>query len=131
MFVDLAGLSAHFVFGGRYAIRHPARTGPIAIRRHRHADPLVRTLVVVDVAPGIEGPLRLGDPGKALEGEEIALVDGPFAESKEVVAGFAILEARSREHLLEMARDFLKIAGDGLTEIYPIMEPDQRADCVS
>ena len=83
------------------------------------------------VTTGAILPVSQGGARVRRTGEEIALVDGPFAESKEVVAGFAILEARSREHLLEMARDFLKIAGDGLTEIYPIMEPDQRADCVS
>lgn len=83
------------------------------------------------VTTGAILPVSQGGARVRRTGEEIALVDGPFAESKEVIAGFAILEARSRDHLLEMARDFLKIAGDGLTEIYPIMEPDQRADCVS
>ena len=45
---------------------------------------------------------------------EITVTDGPFAEAKEVVGGYAIMEARSREHVLELTRRFLKVAGDGI-----------------
>ncbi|MGX7828045.1 YciI family protein [Actinokineospora sp. 24-640] len=32
------------------------------------------------------------------------ITDGPFAEAKEVLAGFFVLEARDREHAVEIAR---------------------------
>ena len=59
-------------------------------------------------------------------GGKLTVVDGPFTESKEVIGGFAILEARSKEEAVQMARDFLKVAGDGeceLRQIYTAADP--------
>ena len=39
----------------------------------------------------------------------ITVIDGPFAESKEVVGGYAMIEARSREHALELATRFMDL----------------------
>lgn len=50
----------------------------------------------------------------------VTVIDGPFTEAKEVVGGFAILEARSKEHAIELAREFLAVAGDGECEIRQI-----------
>jgi hypothetical protein len=47
----------------------------------------------------------------------VTVTDGPFTESKEVVGGFAIIEARSKEHAIELTKSFLKVAGDGETEV--------------
>jgi hypothetical protein len=53
---------------------------------------------------------------------QVTVTDGPFTEAKEVVGGFAILEARSKEHAIELAREFLAVAGDGECEIRQIAE---------
>jgi len=53
---------------------------------------------------------------------QIAVTDGPFTESKEVVGGFAILEASSREHAVQLVKDFLRVAGDGECEIRQLYE---------
>jgi hypothetical protein len=56
--------------------------------------------------PAVEGVrVRLRD-GK------LSTVDGPFTEKKEVVGGFAILEARSMQEAIELTKRFLKIHGD-------------------
>lgn len=58
------------------------------------------------------------------------MTDGPFAETKEVIAGFALLQANSREEAVQMARDFLKVAGDGECELRQIFTPsDSVGDC--
>lgn len=46
-----------------------------------------------------------------LHGGKLSAVDGPFTETKEVIGGFAILEARSRQHALELVQRFLRIHG--------------------
>lgn len=46
-------------------------------------------------------------------GDEITVTDGPFAEAKESVAGFALVEARSKEEAVELARRFRRVVGDG------------------
>ena len=38
--------------------------------------------------------------------------DGPFAESKEVIGGYAMLQADSVEHALQLVRRFLDVHGD-------------------
>ncbi len=37
------------------------------------------------------------------------VTDGPFAEAKEVVGGYAVLEAKSRAEALEATRQFLQL----------------------
>ena len=46
------------------------------------------------------------------KGGRITVTDGPFAEGKEVVGGYAILEAGSREEALALTRRFLDVHGD-------------------
>jgi hypothetical protein len=40
---------------------------------------------------------------------KITVIDGPFTESKEIVGGYALIEATSEEHALEIAREFMEI----------------------
>lgn len=56
-------------------------------------------------------------------GDEITVVDGPFAEAKEAVAGFALVEVSSREEAIELARRFRKIVGDGTSVIHQVFGP--------
>ena len=55
-------------------------------------------------------------------GGKINVTDGPFSEAKEVVGGFAILKANSKEEAIQLAKDFLQVAGDGECEIRQIYE---------
>lgn len=48
---------------------------------------------------------------------KVTRTDGPFAESKEVVGGFAIVEVNSLEEAVDLAERFMKVAGDGVSEI--------------
>ena len=40
-----------------------------------------------------------------------AVSDGPFTESKEVIGGYALLQADSMEHALQLTRRFLDVHG--------------------
>ena len=57
-----------------------------------------------------------------LERGTVTVTDGPFAESKELIAGFALLQTRSKEEALEWTRRFLAVAGDGETELRQIWD---------
>src|SRR5262249_11244919 len=61
-------------------------------------------------------PSALGARVRLADGE-VTVTDGPFTESKELVGGFAILQANSKEHAIELAKQFLSVAGDGECEI--------------
>ena len=81
---------------------------------------------------GTEGclPSALGARVRRSSGN-INVTDGPFTESKEVVGGFAILKANSKEEAIQLAKDFLKLAGDGECELRQIWEPGAGGNCVS
>jgi hypothetical protein len=51
-----------------------------------------------------------------LGGGKVMLTDGPFAEAKEVIGGFFILEAQDRAAAVEMARRFVDLHGRILGE---------------
>ena len=44
-------------------------------------------------------------------GGKLSVVDGPFTETKEVIGGYAILEAQSKAEAVELTRRFLKVHG--------------------
>jgi hypothetical protein len=46
-----------------------------------------------------------------LRGGKLSVRDGPFAETKEVIGGYAIVEAASKEEAVELTRRFLKVHG--------------------
>jgi hypothetical protein len=58
-----------------------------------------------------------------LSGGKLTVTDGPFTEAKELIAGLALVEAKSKEEAIELAKRFLKIAGDGESEIRQLHEP--------
>lgn len=56
-------------------------------------------------------------------GGKITVTDGPFAETKELVAGYAIFEVKSKEQMIELTKRFLKtVAFDGVSEIRPMFD---------
>jgi len=56
------------------------------------------------------------------DGTKVTVSDGPFTEAKEVVGGFALMRADSREEAIELCRRFLAVAGDGECEIRQLYE---------
>ena len=59
----------------------------------------------------------------------ITVTDGPFTESKEVIGGWAILQANSKSEALRSAREFLELHRmhwpefDAEMEVRPMFEP--------
>lgn len=65
--------------------------------------------VLIDTAglhPTSEGIRLRNNHGK------YSRTDGPFTETKEVVGGYALLEAKSMEEALEATRRFLEVHGE-------------------
>ena len=46
-------------------------------------------------------------------GEQRTVIDGPFTESKELIAGYTLIQVKSREEAMEWARRFPNPAVDG------------------
>lgn len=54
----------------------------------------------------------------------VRIIDGPFAEAKELIAGFAILEVRSLEEAVEHARKFGLLVGSERVDVRRVVEFD-------
>ena len=62
------------------------------------------------------------------EGTRRRIVDGPFAEAKELIAGYTIIQVKSREEAIEWARRFPNPHnGDGEIEIRQLFELEDFA----
>lgn len=53
------------------------------------------------------------------------VTDGPFTEAKELIAGYAILQADSKEEVLELVRRFYETMGGGEGELRQMFGPDE------
>jgi hypothetical protein len=79
---------------------------------------LISTAGLRPTAEGARVRLRKG---------QLSTTDGPFTESKEVIGGYAILEAASLKDAVELTRRFLAIHGsewDIQCEVRPIDGPE-------
>ncbi len=73
-------------------------------------------------------PSALGARVRRSNGK-LSITDGPFTETKEVVGGFAILKANSKEDAIELTRKFLAVAGEGECELRQLYEMNaEQAD---
>jgi hypothetical protein len=52
-----------------------------------------------------------------ISGGKFTVTDGPFAETKELIAGYAIVQAKSKQDAIELTKRFLKVVGEGKSEI--------------
>lgn len=52
-----------------------------------------------------------------ISGGKFTVTDGPFTETKELIAGYAIVQAKSKQEAIELAKRFLKVVGEGESEI--------------
>ncbi|MEO8481210.1 MAG: YciI family protein [Acidobacteriota bacterium] len=68
--------------------------------------------------------------GKVVRGprSKAIITDGPYAETKDVVAGFLVIRARDEQEAVQIALSCPILAGDGVVEVRPIMAaPELRA----
>jgi hypothetical protein len=53
-----------------------------------------------------------------VKGGKVIVTDGPFIETKEIVAGYAIVEVKSKEEAIEWAKRFWQVHADILGPSY-------------
>ncbi len=59
-----------------------------------------------------------------LKGDKFTVTDGPYAESKELIGGWALVQVASKEEAVNWAERFLRIAGGGESRIRQVFGPD-------
>jgi hypothetical protein len=64
----------------------------------------------------------LARTGKVVTGKNRLVVDGPFAEAKDIVLGFLVVEASDLAHAVRLAEDCPIVEGAGSVEIRPVAD---------
>jgi len=85
------------------------------------------------VMVGAEGLLATSAGARIrLANSRVTVIDGPFAEAKEVVGGYAVFEVNSKAEMIEWTRRFMDLhrtlipGWDGEAEIRQIAGPGEK-----
>ncbi|HKY22012.1 MAG TPA: YciI family protein [Vicinamibacterales bacterium] len=65
-------------------------------------------------------PLEPG--GKVVAGRARTVTDGPFAEAKDLVGGYTLVNAKSLDEAAELTKGCPIFDGGGLVEVRPVMK---------
>lgn len=58
--------------------------------------------------------------GKLVTGKQKLVTDGPYAETKDLVAGFTLIEAKDLDHAAELSRGCPIFEAGGAVEVRPV-----------
>jgi hypothetical protein len=98
----------------QYAILIYAHGATASAEEHqRHSDDLVKSGALVAAYA-----LTAADMGTSISGDTIT--DGPFVDAKEVVAGFAVIEAADLDAALAIAQRNPVVGSGGAVEVRPV-----------
>ncbi len=66
--------------------------------------------------------LPLERAGKLVTGGKKTVTDGPFAEAKDVVGGYTLIEARDLDQAVELSKGCPILEREGMVEVRPVMQ---------
>jgi hypothetical protein len=98
---------------------------PADADRARYHEELARAGALLD-ASGLQ-PSAKGFRVRYAAGGQRTVVDGPFTEARELIAGYTLIQVRSREEAVEWARRFPAPFGEGAEgeiEVRQLYEPE-------
>src|SRR5262245_62001059 len=67
-------------------------------------------------------PSSMGKRVRLANGK-FTVIDGPFTESKELIASYALFEVKSMDEAMHWTKRFLEVLGQGECELRPIFDP--------
>ena len=60
--------------------------------------------------------------GKVVNGKQKTVTDGPFPESKDIIGGYTLIEARDLAHAVELSKGCPILEVDGAVEVRPVLK---------
>ncbi len=63
---------------------------------------------------------RLEDGGSVVRGKAKTVTDGPYAEAKDTIGGYIVVEAKDLAEAVELSKECPVLEGEGLVEVRPI-----------
>lgn len=55
---------------------------------------------------------------------QVTLTDGPYAEAKESIVSFALIEVRTQDEAIELAKRFWSVVADGEGDVRQVFGPE-------
>lgn len=96
----------------------------------KHSEDMVRSGVML--ANGGLMPSATGARVRASRGN-LSVTDGPFTETKELIGGYAIVEAKSRDDAIELGKQFMalhvRVLGDAYDGECEVRQMYDGPDC--
>ena len=59
---------------------------------------------------------------------KFTVIDGPFTESKELIASYALFQVKSMDEAIHWTKRFLEVLGKGECELRPIFEAEDFSE---
>jgi hypothetical protein len=79
---------------------------------------LIEDMTKAGVLLAVEGCLPSSKGVRVnIDGEKFTVTDGPFPETKELIAGLCMLQVKSKAEAVEWCKRFLAVVGEGQSEI--------------
>lgn len=66
--------------------------------------------------------MPLEPTGKLVQGRQKTVTDGPFAEAKDLVGGYSLVEARDLDQAAELSKGCPIFERNGFVEVRPVMK---------
>jgi hypothetical protein len=60
--------------------------------------------------------------GKLVQGKQTTVTDGPFAETKDVIGGYTLIEARDLDQAVELSKGCPIVQREGTVEVRPVIK---------
>jgi hypothetical protein len=109
---------ADFLYLFRGGLDRDPSTSPEALQKQMQK--WVAWMGELSKTGNLKGGERLEGEGRQLVGKSRRLVDGPYTESKDLVGGYIVVQAKDLSHATEIARGCPIFDVDGNVEIRPI-----------
>ena len=104
-------------------IHKGAESGPPSQRMMEDMGKLIGEMASAGVLLATEGCLPSGFGARVRRSNgKVTVTDGPFAETTEVIGGFALIQVTSKQEAIEWTKRFIGIVGDGESEIRQLHE---------
>lgn len=79
---------------------------------------------ILITAEGVH-PSEKGAKVRKTRGKKVTATDGPFTEAKEVIGGFALINAKDRAQAVEYAREYVALFDEIEVEVRQVVEFDE------
>src|SRR5207248_10168843 len=69
--------------------------------------------------------------GKLVKGKQRTITDGPYAESKDIIGGYTLVEAKDLAEAVELSKGCPILEGGGVVEVRPVLPAGMGRGCTS